>query len=273
MSSRVGVEGRRGDPAAGLSRRLAVGEGLIQEAGRLALGYFKRFDTLAIHSKGVQDMASEADLAVEELIRRRLAEEFPNDGFLGEETGQTTLDNSEGIWVVDPIDGTQPFVSGIPTWCVSIAYVLDGAVQFGLVLNPAADELFAGGTWFPATRNGTLIRPHPGRRLTDGLTYLGASPRVRADQVVPVLDRLMRAGGMFVRGGSGALGLCDVACGRLLGYVEPHINSWDCLGAVAVLQAAGCSVNDFLAGDALIEGNRIVAGPPAVFDELCGLLD
>jgi myo-inositol-1(or 4)-monophosphatase len=77
---------------------------------------------------------------------------------------------------------------------------------------------------------------------------------------------------MFVRGGSGALGLCDVACGRLIGYVEPHINSWDCLGAVAVLEAAGFRVNDFLAGDALLKGNQIVAGPPAVYDQLVALL-
>ena len=69
------------------------------------------------------------------------------------------------------------------------------------------------------------------------------------------------------------MGLCDVVCGRLIGYVEPHINSWDCLGAVAVLEAAGCVVNDFLAGDALLKGNRIVAGPPAVYDQLVALLN
>lgn len=140
------------------------------------------------------------------------------------------------------------------------------------VKNPATGELFTGGTWFAAQLNGAPIAPHPGSSLTDGLTYLGASPRVRPEQVVPVLDRLLRAGGMFVRGGSGALGLCDVACGRLLGYVEAHINSWDCLGAVAVLRASGCRVNDYLAGDALLSGNRIVAGPPAVYDQLAALL-
>jgi myo-inositol-1(or 4)-monophosphatase len=108
--------------------------------------------------------------------------------------------------------------------------------------------------------------------VTDGLVYLGASPRVSADQVVPILDRLLRAGGMFVRNGSGALGLCDVACGRLVGYVEPHINAWDCLGAVGVLQAAGCRVTDYLTGDALLAGDKIAAGPPAVFDELVTIL-
>ncbi len=108
--------------------------------------------------------------------------------------------------------------------------------------------------------------------MTEGLTYLGCSPRVTADQVVPVLDRLLRAGGMYVRNGSGALGLCDVACGRLLGFVEPHINSWDCLGAIGVLQAAGVQVSDYLSGDALLRGNPLVAGPAPVFAALTAIL-
>lgn len=174
--------------------------------------------------------------------------------------------------MVDPIDGTQPFLSGLHSWCISIAYVREGRVAFRLVYNPATNELFAGSLWDGATRNGEPIHPHPGQSVRDGLTYLGASPRVTADGVVLVLDRLLRAGGMFVRGGLGALGLCDVACGRLLGYIEAHINSWDCLGAIAVLKAAGCRVNDYLAGDSLINGNRIVAGRPAVFDQLDGIL-
>lgn len=255
-----------------LDARLTFARDLIREAGQLALGYFAQVGTLPVHSKGLQDVVTAADVAVEELIRDRITRRFPDDAFLGEETGHANLAGATGIWVVDPIDGTQPFVSGLATWCVSVAYVRDGSVPLGLVLNPAADELFVGAVGRPATRNDQEIRPHPGRALPDGLTYLGCSPRVGADQVVPVLDRLLRGGGMYVRHGSGALGLCDVACGRLLGYVEPHINSWDCLGAVAVLQAAGARVSDFLTGDALLRGNPIVAGPPAVFDALVAVL-
>lgn len=255
-----------------LRSRYAFAETLIDEAGRLALDYFGRVGELEVHSKGLQDMASEADVAVEQLIRSRLEAAFPEDGFLGEETGHRSV-GASGIWVVDPIDGTQPFVSGLSSWCVSIAYVRDGAVAFGLVKSPVAGELFAGGQWFAATRNGAPIRPHPGQSVEDGLTFLGASSRVSPDRLVAVLDRLLRAGGMFGRNGSGALGLCDVACGRLVGYIEPHINSWDCLGAVAVLNAAGCRVTDFLAApDALLAGGRIVAAPPAVFEQLDAIL-
>ena len=89
-------------------------------------------------------MVSEADTEVEDLIRARLREAFPADGFLGEETGSLEVDGSAGTWVVDPIDGTQPFVSGLRSWCVSIAYVRDGRVELGFVNSPAADELFVG---------------------------------------------------------------------------------------------------------------------------------
>lgn len=257
----------------GIARRYEYALELIRDAGRLALQYSERIETLEVHTKGIQDMATEADLAVEQLIRGRLAGAFPVDDFLGEETTPSVSDSSRGIWVVDPIDGTQPFINGLRSWCVSVAYVRDARVQFGLVFNPAADELFAGSRSLGASCNGHAIFPSAATTLSEGLTYLGASPRVGPEQVVPVLDRLLRANGMFVRGGSGALGLCDVACGRLLGYVEAHVNSWDCLGAIGVLEGAGCRVSDFLSGDALLRGNRIVAGPPAVYDQLERLLE
>lgn len=252
--------------------RLEFARSLILEAGAVALDSFHRLSTLIVTSKGQQDMVSDADVAVENLIRARLAVAYPTDGFLGEETGHADFADSRGIWVVDPIDGTQPFLSGLPTWCVSIAYVRGDEVVFGLVNNPAAGELFCGGSEIPSTRNGAGLTLHPGAALTDGLTFLGCSARVTAEQVVPVLDRLLRAGGMFVRNGSGALGLCDVACGRLIGYVEPHINSWDCLGAVGVLQGTGARVSPFLTQRSLISGGPLVAGPPAVYDALVAVL-
>ena len=83
-----------------------------------------------------------------------------------------------------------------------------------------------------------------------------------------MFENFLNAGGMFYRDGSGALALCYVACGRLVGYIEPHINSWDCLGAMAVLHAAGLQTNDFLAGDGLFSGNKLVAGNERVYEQL-----
>jgi myo-inositol-1(or 4)-monophosphatase len=252
--------------------RFNLAKNVIIEAGDLALQYFGNLAELSIMSKGARDMVSDADFAVEKLIRERLLAAYPDDAYLGEETGYVKGSEDSGIWVVDPIDGTQPFISGLSTWCISIAYVRSNEVQLGMVNNPAAGELFIGGTGRAAELNGRPIAPRQAESLIDGLTFLGCNPRLRPEQVVPVLDRLLHAGGMFVRNGSGALGLCDVACGRLLGYVEAHINSWDCLGGIAVCRSSGARVNDYLADNALQRGGPIVAGSPQLFDQLVGVL-
>lgn len=252
--------------------RFAFAKTVTAEAGRLADDYFRRLGTLTIKSKGVQDLVSEADVETEKLIRARVAEAFSEDGFFGEETG-FAAEGRRGVWVVDPIDGTQPFLTGLPNWCVSVAFVHDGVLQFGCVYSPPLDEFFAGGRGSPATLNEAPIRVHAGTSLEDGVTSVGYNRRIAPARIAGVIERLVARGGMFYRNGSGALALCYVACGRLIGYVEPYINAWDCLGAIAVIEAAGGTVNDFLgAPDALRKGNQIVAGPPAVYPALCEVL-
>ena len=259
------------DPA--IAARFDLALGLIREAGDHAAGYLGKRKALTIRGKGLQDMASEADVATELLIRERLAARYPEDGFLGEENGASEIDTARGVWVVDPIDGTQPYLSGLSSWCVSIAYVARGALLFGMVYAPARGELFAGGLGFPATLNGAPVGRHPARSIREGITGVGYSTRVTPAEFLPVLARFLERGGMFYRDGSGALTLCYVAAGRLVGYVEPHINSWDCLGALGVIEAAGLRTSAFLAGDGLLAGNRLIVGNEPVYAELESILD
>jgi len=260
------------DPAS-IDQRFTFASDLIQEAGDLALQYFGRIETLRVQSKGPQDMATEADLNVELLIRNRLKERFPEDAFLGEETGRTELASGQGLWVVDPIDGTQPFISGLTGWCVSIAFVLHETLEIGLVRSPARGESFAGRRGAGATLNGRAIHVSTATHLTNGIVGVGYSPRVKPEEFLPLFSRLLGQGAMFYRDGSGALTLCYVACGRLIGYVEPHINSWDCLGALAIIQAAGGTINDFLSNDGLWKGNRAIAGSAALYPTLARLFE
>jgi myo-inositol-1(or 4)-monophosphatase len=257
---------------AGLQDRYDFALALIRDAGALALSYFQRLDELTITSKGLQDMASEADLNTELLIRDRLKRRFPEDGFLGEETGRSELGDSACIWVVDPIDGTQPFICGMTGWCVSIALVVNGVNEMGFVFAPARDELFAGRRGGQAALNGKPVSVKNVSKLSEGILATGYSPRVSPDIFVPFFASLLRDGAMFHREGSGALSLCYVACGRLIGYAELHINSWDCLGAMAVIEAAGGKVSDFLANDGLWKGNRLAAGPPQLFPRIAELV-
>lgn len=252
----------------GIAERFAFAKDLARDAGEVAMRYWGNRDALTIKAKGLQDLASEADLNTEILIRDRLAAAFPGDAFLGEETGITDFAPDQGIWVVDPIDGTQPFLSGMDSWCISIAYVQGGVLRFGVVNAPARGEVFAGGEGFPATLNGGPVAVHPGRSLREGITGFGYSTRVPVARFLPAFTRFLEQGGVYYRNGSGALMLCDVAAGRLVGYVEVHINSWDCLGAIAVIRAAGLVTNDFLANDGLRKGNPVIAGNASVYPEL-----
>ncbi|MBW4023070.1 MAG: inositol monophosphatase [Proteobacteria bacterium] len=256
-----------------LDARFAFGSRLVVEAANLALSYFQQLGSLTIKSKGLQDMASEADLNTEILIRDHLAAAFPKDAFLGEETGRTeAVDGARGIWVVDPIDGTQPFVSNMPNWCVSIAFVLDGRAELGFVCAPARGEVFIGRRGHGATLNGSPISVRKSARMTDGLVGTGYSTRVPPQDFLPVLGAVLEQGGMFFRNGSGALMLCDVACGRLIGYLEQHINSWDCLAALVMIEAAGGVVSDFLADEGMWRGHALAAGAPEVFPSLAALV-
>ncbi len=257
---------------ADIDARFTFAIDLAREAGALALGYFRDLASLEVKSKGPQDVVSEADVRTEQLIRDRISAAFPDDAFLGEESGAHGIVGADAIWVIDPIDGTQPFVSGLPSWCISIAFVAGGEMTIGVVFAPVLDELFAARRGAGATLNGRAIRVKDASSLGDGIVTLGYSPRSSIDDIVTALDRLLRGGGMFARNGSGALGLCDVACGRQIGYIEPHINSWDCLAALLIITEAGGRINDFLAGDALISGNRIIAGAPRIYDELDALI-
>src|SRR6201999_357678 len=141
----------------------------------------------------------------------------------------------------------------------------------GLISSPARGELFAGHRGVGATLNGEAIQVSTATQLTDGIVGVGYSPRVKPDEFLPLFSRLLKQGSMFYREGCGALALCYVAAGRLIGYVEPHINSWDCLGALAVVQAAGGVINDFLADDGLWKGNRVIAGPASLYPTLVDL--
>ncbi|MEY2989638.1 MAG: Inositol-monophosphatase, partial [Actinomycetota bacterium] len=131
------------DSTRAIDERFEVALSAARSAGRLALDYFARATSLNVEHKGTQDLVSEADRETEHLITRELLSAFPGDAFVGEEHGLTSGHAGAGTWVVDPIDGTQPFLLGLPTWCISIAYADTDGVQVGVVYNPVTGETYA----------------------------------------------------------------------------------------------------------------------------------
>ena len=251
-----------------IDERFRFAETIIRRAGELALSYFRDLGSLDVRQKGPQDLVSEADVTTEALIRTAIADRFPDDHFVGEESGGTDLGADAATWVVDPIDGTQPFLLELPTWCVSIAFVADGRTLLGLVFNPVTDELFAARVGRGATLNGRSIFVRKAASLADGLTTVGCSSRAEPATVADAILRLLTAGGIYHRTGSGAISLCYVACGRTIGYVEMSIHSWDCLAAILIIKEAGGRATDFLGRHGVAGSGRLVAGSPGVVEAL-----
>ena len=250
-----------------VARRYRTAKDIAHEAGQTALAYFLDPDALEVVSKGRQDFVSQADHAVEKLIRERLQGFFSEDGFLGEEGGAAMNNrDADGIWVVDPIDGTTNFINRVPVWCVSIAYVLRGRIELGVVYDPNADELFAARRGHGAFCGEAPMSTSAADSLTQGTVGVGYSTRTTGATVVESIRRLLDAGGIYQRNGSGALMLAYVGAGRLLGYLEAHINAWDCLAGILLVQEAGGWTNDFLANDGLRQGNPVIAAAPGVAD-------
>ncbi len=238
-----------------------------QEAGKLAARYFADRSTLVVDRKGAQDWVSEADRNVETYIRDRIAEHWPDDGIVGEEHGRTT--GTSGFdWVIDPIDGTTNFVNGIPAWTVVLAGVAAGETQIGVIHEPNVDETYVGTRGGGATLNGDRMQVATGVGMKSGTVSIGYSNRVEAGRVVPVIAEVIGRGALFHRNASGALSLAYVAAGRLLGYMEEHMNAWDCLAGQLMIAEAGGRIEDQDKEQMIRQGGRVVAGPPDVFEDL-----
>lgn len=250
-----------------LAPRLEHAEAIARAAGALALDHFRRRDRLVIETKRhPTDLVSEADREVETLIRARLADAFPDDAQLGEEHGLTP--GTSGLtWVIDPIDGTAPYLSGLPGWCVSIGACDASGPAIGVIHVPVLDETFVAARGGAAYLDGAPLRVSD-RDLRGGLLGMGANDRVPAERVGEMLSDLMLAGSSWVRYGSGALMLAWVAAGRLIGYVEPRMSAWDCMAGYCLIAAAGGRVLPFPDGDRMLRPAPVLGAAPRAFDEL-----
>jgi myo-inositol-1(or 4)-monophosphatase len=245
-----------------IAHRLRFAIGLAVQAGKLAASM--RSGLGPVVAKSPIDFCTEADRAVERLITEQIRARF-GDGVIGEEYGGEA---SGSVWLVDPIDGTTEYIHGTPRWCVSMAYVRSGVVEVGVIYAPDDDRLFAATRGGGATLNGRPIGVSHLQHGAAPVIEVGWSDRRPVAAYGAVLGRLCADGLEFRRRGSGALALADVACGLNDGYIELHINAWDALAGVLLVQEAGGRCNDFLADGGLTTGNLLVAGTPDVWDRL-----
>lgn len=251
-----------------IEARLRLAERVAREAGVLALAFWRDRAALDVHAKGSpQDLVSEADRAVERSICESIAAAFPDDGFLGEEYGLSA--GASGLtWIIDPIDGTAPFLHGMPNWCVALALVRGPETLGGVIDVPTHGEQFAAHAGGGATLNGVRLAIPPELGLRTGSVGLGASHRTDPQAAAAAVAALLDAGGMFFRNGSGALMLAYVAAGRLAGYFETVMYPWDCRAALLMIREAGGRTAPFGDPDDLVHDGPVLAAAPGAWDDL-----
>lgn len=242
---------------------------LAGEAGALALRMRPLPGAATATLKGAQDWLTEADGAVERFLSDRLAASFPDDGFQGEEGGKARQGTLR--WVVDPIDGTANYARGRPRFCVSLALLEDRTPLIGVLVAPALGETFAARRGHGAMLNGAPIRAASTTDMTRAMVECGWSHRRPAAMFTSMLERIISAGAMPRVSGSGALGLADVAAGRIDAYAELHIHLWDVAAALVLLHETGAHVSAFMDGDGPEGGNSILACAPGIAAEMARL--
>ena len=207
---------------------------LATEAGDLALSYV---GTTAITEKAVGNLLTEADTAVESFVRNRLQQQFPHDGFIGEESG-SQAGTTGRVWILDPIDGTADFANRLPCWSVSLACAEEGSIVAGVVNAAAAGKCYSAAQGSGAFCNGSPIERVSKKFDAGSFFAINASAHLQIDQQLAM--RLCNA--------PSALAPCYVADGIAQGSVTQPAYIWDIAAAYCIAREAGATFS-YLSGE------------------------
>jgi myo-inositol-1(or 4)-monophosphatase len=233
-----------------LARDAALLTDAVREAGALARSMFRT--ELKNWTKGASSPVSEADIATNDLLEKRLRTATPDYGWLSEESADDAARLDKKLtWIVDPIDGTRAYLAGREDWCVSVALVEDASPVLAAVFAPVSDEFFFAVRGEGATLNGKRVHATAGTVLD--------FPRIAGPK--PLVERLHRGPGeisLYPRIGSLALRLCRVAEGRLdAAFAGGQSRDWDLAAANLIVQEADGNMTT-LSGDAILYNRREV---------------
>ena len=211
---------------------------IVRRAGEIVRGAHD-VERVTSEKSCSEDLVTEYDTGVQAFLRRELLALLPEADFFGEEGEHQTM-TKHRTFIVDPIDGTVNFVRGLRYSNVSVALAEGGVVQYGVVYNPYADELFSAARGGGAFLNGRPIRVST-RDLHHGLTLCGSTvyDRSYSDQSFSIMRQIYDLGGDYRRFGAAALDLCQVAAGRAEVFFECRLSPWDFAAGSLIAQEAG----------------------------------
>jgi myo-inositol-1(or 4)-monophosphatase len=246
-------------------------ESLARAAGKILHdGYEKDHD---VQLKGVIDLVTEIDHRSEKFLMGEISQRWPESRFVAEESGESG--SGELVWYIDPLDGTVNYAHGVPIFCVSIACEWDGATRLAAVYDPMRDELFSAERGRGAHLNGRQLHVSRVAELHQALLVTGFPYDTWTAKVnnLEYFGRFARLTQGVRRLGSAALDGCYVAAGRLDGFWELSLHSWDVAAAGLIAEEAGARVTNLQgSADYLSSPLSILAAGPELYVKMADVL-
>ncbi|MGA8163784.1 MAG: inositol monophosphatase family protein [Waddliaceae bacterium] len=248
---------------------LQVATQVAEEGGKVLTKYWGRLSNISKKSF-TWDLVTEADQESEEVILQLLTELYPSHAILAEESGLKQAEESEYLWVVDPLDGTTNYTHQYPMVCVSVALMFQNEIIAGVVYNPILNEMFQAGRGLGSTLNQQAIQVSETGALDHSLlaTGFGYDRKQTADTNYPEFCHLTHCSQGVRRGGSAALDLAYVAAGRLDGCWERGLYPWDMAAGVILIEEAGGKVTSYEGSPLVLESGRLMASNGHIHQEM-----
>ena len=229
-------------------------------AGRVLIRLLNRTDSLSIAEKERNDFVTEADRQAEQAIITEIRKVYPSHAILSEEAGE--IGQGEIRWIIDPLDGTQNFIHGLPHFCISIAQQQNGRIEHGVIYDPIREELFTASRGSGAFLNDRRMRVSDRRSLDGGIIATGFPFRARRhlETYLGMFRSIFEQASDVRRAGSAALDLAYVAAGRCDGFWEIGLKPWDMAAGALMIEEAGGMCLDFRGEKDYLETGNIIAG-------------
>ena len=247
---------------------------LARRVGEFQLSHFRSLPPGGGEKKQKRDLVSNVDFSSEQMLHDSLNSLLPEAGFFGEETGRSG--RQDMVWIVDPLDGTTNYLSGLDQFCISIALTGQSGTELGVVYRPASNEVFSAIRGEGLFHNGEKVQPLPkNMSLADSVIGTGFPYRSH-DLVKPFFacaEEVLCESRALRRFGAAALDLSYVAAGFLQAFWESDLQPYDVAAALLFLEEQGCTITNSKGKPYDMFNDRlIICGLPSVHDELIALV-
>ncbi|NVK33359.1 MAG: histidinol-phosphatase [Rhodobacteraceae bacterium] len=241
-------------------------EELADAAGKAIMPHFRNSFDVENKVAGGFDPVTVADKGGEEIMRKMINERYPEHGILGEEYGPENLD-AENVWVLDPIDGTRSFITGMPTWGTLIGLKTNGKPSLGLMGQSYINEFYAGDTksaWYSGPIGEKTLKTRSCGALSDAVLFT-TTPALFDQAEREAYDRIEEQV-KLVRYGTDCYAYCMVAAGSADVVIESGLQAYDIVALIPIIEGAGGVVTNWAGGSAVDGGQVVASGDPKLHE-------